>query len=186
MYTVYAHVTPSGKIYIGITSVKPEYRWGPNGNRYKKNKHFWFAIKKYGWDNISHEIIKDNLEPDEAYKLEVELIAKYKSNNPEYGYNQSLGGESGSLGVKHSEETKKNMSKAFKGRIYSKEAVEKSSEAKRKPVLQFDLLDNFIKRFTSVTEASQETNTGKSNIIYTCKGTRKTCGGFKWKYEETT
>ena len=55
MYVVYKHTTPSGKVYIGITGLKPERRWR-NGNGYKDNEHFYRAILKYGWDNIKHEI----------------------------------------------------------------------------------------------------------------------------------
>ena len=33
MWTVYRHIAPSGKVYIGITCQKPEYRWN-NGNGY--------------------------------------------------------------------------------------------------------------------------------------------------------
>lgn len=56
MYTVYKHTTPSGKVYIGITGRAVEKRW-ENGSGYKSNKYFYSAIKKYGWDNIKHEIV---------------------------------------------------------------------------------------------------------------------------------
>lgn len=55
-YTVYMHITPSGKRYIGITCRKPEYRWN-NGKGYEANEHFYSAINKYGWDNIKHVIV---------------------------------------------------------------------------------------------------------------------------------
>lgn len=35
-WSLYRHITPSGKVYIGITSQKPEYRWN-NG----------YVIKRY-------------------------------------------------------------------------------------------------------------------------------------------
>lgn len=34
-YTVYKHTSPSGKVYIGITCRKPEYRWN-HGKGYKE------------------------------------------------------------------------------------------------------------------------------------------------------
>lgn len=34
-YTVYKHTSPSGKVYIGITKKKPEYRWN-HGRGYKE------------------------------------------------------------------------------------------------------------------------------------------------------
>ena len=59
-YSVYKHTSPNGKVYIGITSRKPEQRWS-NGYGYVKNKHFTHAINKYGWENIKHEILFSNL-----------------------------------------------------------------------------------------------------------------------------
>lgn len=44
-YTVYKHACPSGKVYIGITSMKPEKRWD-NRRGYKSNQHFSAAIKR--------------------------------------------------------------------------------------------------------------------------------------------
>lgn len=45
-YTVYMHIAPNNKIYIGITSKKPKYRWN-NGTGYINNDYFTRAIKKY-------------------------------------------------------------------------------------------------------------------------------------------
>ena len=42
-YTVYMHISPSGKRYIGITSVKPKYRWR-NGKGYE-TQIFYRAIE---------------------------------------------------------------------------------------------------------------------------------------------
>lgn len=95
MYIVYKHTSPCNKVYIGITSQSPEKRW-QNGRGYIKNNHFWNAIQKYGWDNFKHEILYDNLTKEEACQKEIELIALYNSNNREYGYNISLGGETNS------------------------------------------------------------------------------------------
>lgn len=97
-YKVYMHTTPSGKKYIGITCQIPEKRWGKNGIKYMKNSkgalsYFGKAILKYGWDNITHEILSENLSKDEANKMERELIKEYKTTNRKYGYNISIGGE---------------------------------------------------------------------------------------------
>lgn len=130
-YVVYKHTSPNGKVYIGITMKKPIYRWN-NGKGYIKNKHFYNAILKYGWDNIQHEIISSNLSKEEACKLEQNLIAKCDSTNREKGYNKSIGGESGTLGIKHSPETIEKMKSNrvcttswAKGRKFSPEHIEK-------------------------------------------------------------
>lgn len=127
-YIVYKHVNKfNNKIYIGITSQKPNKRW-QNGYGYKDNQHFYRAIKKYGWDNFDHEILYENLEENEALEKEKELIQFYKSNNCDYGYNKDNGGTVGKLspeaiekvrqwhlGRKLSEETKQKISDHHKG-----------------------------------------------------------------------
>ena len=37
-YTVYKHISPSNKVYIGITSIDPKQRWN-SGHGYKSNRH---------------------------------------------------------------------------------------------------------------------------------------------------
>ena len=78
-------------------------------------------------------------------------------------------------GRKFSEEHKKNMSKAQKG---------KPNYKCRKPILQFTKDMVFIREFDSATTASKELNINRSDITACCKGKHKTCGGFIWKYKE--
>lgn len=92
-YTVYIHTFPNGKKYIGITRQNVKKRWG-YGTGYNQQV-VGKAIKKYGWKNIKHEIVKDNLSQEEACLLEQKLIKKYKTNQQEYGYNLSIGGDIG-------------------------------------------------------------------------------------------
>ena len=103
-YKVYCHTLPNNKKYIGLTSCKScSDRWR-SGYGYKNQPYFYNAIKKYGWKNIKHEIIAENLTAKQAQALEQKLIAKYDTTNTERGYNISLGGE---VGSKLSEEKKK-------------------------------------------------------------------------------
>ncbi len=120
-YTVYMHICPNSKKYIGITKQNPKKRW-INGKGYKTNDYFFRAIQKYSWDNIKHEILFSNLTKEEAEQKEIELIAFYKSNQREYGYNIENGGSHiGNV----SEETKKKISIANKGRKISEKTKEK-------------------------------------------------------------
>lgn len=117
-FSVYVHISPSNKYYVGITCQIPTRRWGSNGRTYKNNIYFWNAIQKYGWNNFQHEIIAQNLTMDEACNFEIVLISKLKSNNQKYGYNRSSGGEVNS-GFHLSEETKRKLSQAAKGKKLS-------------------------------------------------------------------
>lgn len=77
-WILYRHTSPSGKVYVGITSKSVNKRW--NGDRgYKTCIYFYNAILKYGWDNIKHEILFTDLEEKRAKSLEIELIRHYKS-----------------------------------------------------------------------------------------------------------
>lgn len=123
MYTVYKHTTPSGKIYIGITSQSVEERWR-KGEGYK-SQVFYKAIKKYGWNNIKHEVLFKKLTKEEAEQKEIELIAFYKSNQKDFGYNIENGGN---VTGTHSEETKRKIGMRHKGRIFSEETKRKMRE----------------------------------------------------------
>lgn len=51
------------------------------------------------------------------------------------------------------------------------------------PIIQYDLQDNFIKEWKSITEANKITGIASSSIISCCKGKNKKAGSFKWKYK---
>lgn len=127
-YCVYKHTSPRGKVYIGITSLPPQRRW-QYGWGYRQNTHFFSAIKKYGWENFSHEILFSNLTKEEAEAKEIELIAKFDSANKDKGYNLDLGGNS--VG-KTSEETRRKISESTKGEKSAHYGKHHSEEAKRK------------------------------------------------------
>lgn len=112
-FCVYVHTFPNGKKYIGITCKTPNKRW-QNGTGYDKDHQpvMYNAIKKYGWGNVSHEVLFDGLTLKEAAEKEKELIALHKTNcsryGNEYGYNMTDGGE-GTYGHKAGENViKKN------------------------------------------------------------------------------
>lgn len=115
-YYIYKHTSPYGKVYIGMTCQEPIKRW-KYGWGYKNNYHFNSAIQKYGWDNFEHEILYAGLTQDEASAKEQELIEKYNSNNPKFGYNISSGGHGGREGVPQNDDAKRKISEANKGRL---------------------------------------------------------------------
>lgn len=136
-YKVYRHTCPNGKIYIGISRQKDIQRRWQHGLGYHNNVLFYRAIRKYGWESITHEILYEGLTKAEAEEKEIELIARFKTNDPNFGYNIDNGGNCfGS----HSPETKKKISEAqlgiknhmfgkpspLKGRKQTPEQVEKN------------------------------------------------------------
>lgn len=114
-YSVYKHTTPSGKVYIGITSKPVEERW-LNGRGYARNEHFWNAIKKYGWENIEHHVLATGLSKEEASEVEKMYIALYRSHEIKHGYNLTGGGETG---IVHTMESRRKLSESRKGQRYN-------------------------------------------------------------------
>lgn len=53
-----------------------------------------------------------------------------------------------------------------------------------KPILQYDLQNNFIKEYKSIIEASKEIGVHSSSIIDNLKGRTRNCKNFIWKYKE--
>lgn len=97
-YTVYRHISPSGKVYIGITSMEPEKRWGKNGYGYRRQKYFNNAIRKYGWQNFKHEVLFSNLPEHVAKAIEFVVVKHYQDLG--ISYNVADGGGIGTRGYK--------------------------------------------------------------------------------------
>ena len=125
-YTVYMHIVPNGKVYIGITKQNPIKRW-LHGKGYQKQDYFYKAILKYGWDNIEHKILFTELSKEEAEQKEIELIRQYKSNQREFGYNIENGGRANKM----SEETIEKIRKANTGKRHTEETCKKQSELQK-------------------------------------------------------
>lgn len=173
-YYIYMHINKiNDKKYIGLSGVDPQKRWGKNGSGYRNNKQpaFSRAIQKYGWDNFEHVIISDGLSKEEAMQMEIELIQEYDTQNPEHGYNIQPGGQLGNAGIKFSDETKKKLSDAHKGKTLSEEHKKKISESCKghKPAQHSE---EFIQK-------QRERNTGKIMSQETRDKISKTLTGIK-------
>ena len=113
-YTVYVHTNKvNGMKYVGITGQDPKARWA-HGYGYHKQSHFFNAIKHYGWDGFTHEIVATGLSLKEAATEEERLISLYKTTNRQFGYNKSTGGEAGARGVELSAENRAKRSETLK------------------------------------------------------------------------
>lgn len=175
-WTVYKHTTPSGKVYIGITSKPPKERWN-SGHGYKKSKAFWNAIVKYGWRNINHEILYENLSKKDAEQLERELIEKYNSRNPEYGYNIALGGFVNCGMTPWNKGLPKEQSHLF-GKHRALETRQKIAKTLSKPIycIELDVI------FESAQIASETLGIQFSNISRCLHGRGNTAGGYHWRW----
>lgn len=167
-YYVYKHSFPDGKTYVGITNQDPEARW-QNGNGYNTQKYLYNAIQEFGWDNIEHTILYENLTEDEARRKEAMLIKKFKSTYIENGYNCTTGGWAG---------------KAVYDITFDR------------PVLQYSKEEVFIKRYDTVYFASKDTDISPWAIREACTAYSERCDnrqsfgpnshlrtGYIWSFE---
>lgn len=60
---------------------------------------------------------------------------------------------------------------------------ERISESQYKPVLQYDLLGNFIREWPSMKKVEEEMGIKYQNISGCCSGKYKTAGGFVWRFK---
>lgn len=114
----------NGKIYIGkhITDNLDDGYMG-SGTAIRR------AVKKYGIENFTKEILFDVYGEDMMNFLEEAIVDEAFVARKDT-YNMTLGGR-GRTHVEHSEETRRKLSEANKGKHHSEESKKKMSEAKK-------------------------------------------------------
>lgn len=94
----------NGKVYIGeskdIYNRWKKYRWAAQTDKtyHEASRTIALAMKQDGVDNFEFTILRYGKKYEDRRTRaakEIELIAKYQSNDPQYGYNESSGGELG-------------------------------------------------------------------------------------------
>ena len=198
--------TINGKCYIGETTKSdPEKRWKEHKNTIKRRAGcpaLQNSVIKHGIDNFKFEILIICFDED-RYKYEIEYIKKYKTLIPN-GYNILEGGPGGGFkGKKHSEETKQLLSKNNKQKYidnpelkremsernkiyYNKNNIIKHREAMGKStgvkIGQYNLNNELVNTFISISEASRQTGVPKTSIQQFVKNNNNN-RGFIWKRE---
>jgi len=175
--------------YIGLTNRSLKIRLDSHycdvhKNNYKSN---WIkSLRKKKLKPVIEELdIAYSL--TEACFLERYWISQFKT----WGFkltNATLGGEGG-LGYKHTPETIEKLKKIWSSkprkskpqRLTKEEQYSKLALSLSKPVLQYDLDGNFIKKWNSQKEAAIHFNTKSNTIGHALKNENRSAVNYLWR-----
>lgn len=127
-----------------------------------------------------NKIVMNNPEIREKVKNGIENSEKWKKvieENRRGNYNK----------IKHNEETKKKISESLKKyhseniKVVDNVIIERDNKLGKK-VKQYDMNNNLLNEYISISVASKETRIPKSTIGVHLKDKTKTGGGFIWMY----
>jgi group I intron endonuclease len=164
-FLIYKHTAPNGKSYIGQT----------NDYVARCYKHqltdgcpaFYSAIKKYGWDNFTHEILIDGLTLAEANEFEELMISEFNTISPN-GYNIKNGG----CNFSNAEETKVKLSKVISHKHkhdaeYRNKVLMANSRKQREDGFPWgeEMLRLAVERFDSKVESSNDSKFPKGDYL---------------------
>lgn len=156
-YWVYKITSPSGKIYIGITSNIIKRFCFYKNHSCENQTIIYNSIVKYGWDNHIKEILFISLTKEEAFKKEIELIEYYKTNKT--SLNISNGGLTGhGLSIDENPLSKKT--------------------------LQFTKEGEFIKEWDSLNSIEYSLKFSATNIGKVCRNKTFWQHGYLWCFKE--
>lgn len=180
-FKLYIHLFPNGKVYVGITSQTLNRRWR-SGYGYM-GQPVYNAILKYGWKNIKHIVLFEDLSKEEAEKLEKYYIKKFNSLSHKNGYNVSSGGYNFEEISRHKlsllgQAKFKNGYKLTENQY--KKLLEAHIEATSKPIICLETK----KIYKNCEEAQRKTGINATNISRCCRKIkyRNTAGGYHWEY----
>jgi group I intron endonuclease len=212
-WSVYMHIFPNGKKYIGMTSQRPTRRWKDGLQGYRTQTLILNAIREFGWENVEHKVICVVGTREEAEAMEIALIKEHRSNDPEYGYNIEGGGkrsrgykinfdpvkrseahkgEHNWIAGKHlSPEYKAKLSAAHKGKKMNRESVAKSVAARygekaynARKVLCYNKDGKLIAEYGSLADAGRAFGCRTQDVYNTCIGKQKSAKGIRFVYAD--
>lgn len=160
IYTVYKIINKvNNKVYIGVTSQNIENRLKGHISKAEGGSPYPFhkAITEFGKDNFEISKLEITTDAEEAPELEKRYIKLFQSDDPNYGYNSTKGGEYYQI----TEAMRIAMSNGQRGCVKPR---------LRKGVIQFAATGEFIKEYSGMTEASKTTGVSRAAMLRMLKG----------------
>lgn len=189
----------NGKIYVGKTEFSIEKRFKEHcRDAYREHcekRPLYAAIRKYGVEHFHISLIEETNKPEERECYWIEQLGSFKN-----GYNATTGGDGRKYldydlivatynKVKNQNEVARilNIDQATVRRVVHQANIKVLSQEEArtqlaKKVAKIDPKTNkIIQVYSSIQEAERE-NGNTKHISSVCKGKRKTCAGYKWRY----
>ena len=193
IYSIYKSTNKiNNKVYIGFDSSWPSRIQQHKHNSKNKSQKFYCAIRKYGWDNFTWELLYQSSDKDHTLNfMENYFILEY--NSYENGYNSTLGGDAPTLGITASPETCEKMSISLKNHWSTPQGKKTKSSVSKKNWDRIEYRSLYEKTYTIISPAGLEytvTNLRKfcdengirhTNMYKVTSGKRKSCSGWKLK-----
>lgn len=155
----------NNKKYIGLSN-NIDARWRSHRNMLNRNDHFNIFLQrawnKYGEENFKFDIIKE-CSPSELSKKEIYYIKLYQSNNDNFGYNLSSGGDNPTI---------------------NEDSLLRKSLKYSKRVLQFTKEGIFIAEHQNGIFAAKIYNGENSAIYQNCTRKTKSAYGYVWRFKD--
>ena len=155
---LYKLTSPSGKSYIGITTMRLKERmW-----RHKKdankgvNRPICDAIRKHGFDSFTLTVLSESNDRSELLLLEIEAIKQHNTLHPN-GYNYTAGGD-GSRGTSHTADFKSALSARLKN-----DWKDPAYRSKHEPRMRKLASESVLKRKSTLLNRSPEEIEKQSN-----------------------
>jgi group I intron endonuclease len=174
---IYLLSFPNGKHYVGRTKNTLEQRLAEHKASAKKGKQhqLYYAINKYGWENIKVEVLYEAINEEELILRELYYIQQHNSVEEGYNmtYNTEIGGDNWK-GRKHTEEYdlwREKIAKKLQGSnniMFGKSHTEESLQKMKEKAKGRFSLPWFIERYgeSEGTAKHQERNQKLKNRDY--------------------
>ena len=197
----------NNKKYIGQTINTISHRFNQHINDAMRKKgcpYLGKAIRKYGIDNFIVEAVEENIPYDLLNNREIYWIAYYHTNDSNYGYNLTRGGNLTCVSISVEDENYINelwdigKSIGFISEItnhsvntidrvlqnnlsYSEFEARKRGSTKATPVCQYDLLGKFITQYNTLFDAANAVQGNYQCIGQACIN-KTVAYGYQWRH----